>query len=162
MPHIVRAANRKTVWEISDEVRAIQARPEKSGQTGGLVAFGKWMPGFAVHLSYKALRKDPHRFKQVAGTVVVTAVGMFGKGGGWGITFLPLHTLGLLVGGITQRPGVHDGAIAIREYLSLTLSIDHDVVDGAPAARFAAALREIIESAVLLEEGPSATAARVR
>ena len=39
-----------------------------------------------------ALRKYPHRFKQVAGTVIVTAVGMFGKGGGWGITFLPLHT----------------------------------------------------------------------
>ena len=106
VPHIVRAANRRTVWEISDEVRAVQARPESSEQTGGLVALGKWMPGFAVQLSYKALRKDPHRFKQVAGTVVVTAVGMFGKGGGLGITFLPLHTLGLLVGGITQRPGV--------------------------------------------------------
>ena len=162
IPHIVRAANRMTVREISDEVRAIQARPEQSEQTGGLVALGKWMPGFAVQLSYRALRRDPHRFKQAAGTVIVTAVGMFGKGGGWGITFLPLHTLGLLVGGITQRPGVHDGAITIRDYLSLTLSIDHDVVDGAPAARFAATLREIIESAVLLEDGTNATAARVR
>jgi hypothetical protein len=155
-PYIVRAANRKTVWEISDEVRAVQSRPGKSGQTGGLVALGKRIPGFAVQLSYKAPRKDPNRFKQVAGTVVVTAVGMFGKGGGWGITFLPLHTLGLLVGGITQRPGVHDGAIAIREYLSLTLSIDRDVVDGAPAARFAATLREIIKSAVVLEDSTSA------
>lgn len=153
VPHIVRAANRKTVREISDEVRAIRARPEQSEQTGGLVALGKWMPGFAIHLSYRALRKNPHRFKQAAGTVIVTAVGMFGDGGGWGITFLPLHTLGLLVGGITQRPGVYDGMIMIREYLSLTLSIDHDVVDGAPAARFAATLREIIQSAVLLEDG---------
>ena len=79
VPHIVRVANRKTVREISDEVRAIRARPEQSEQTGGLVTLGKWMPGLAVQLSYKALRKNPYRFKQVAGTVIVTAVGMFGN-----------------------------------------------------------------------------------
>lgn len=153
VPHIVRAANRKTVAAISDEVRAIQARPESSQQTGGLVAFGAHMPGFALQLAYRALRKDPHLFKRVAGTVIISAVGMFGKGGGWGITFLPLHTLGLLVGGIVQKPGVHGGVITVRDYLSLTISIDHDVVDGAPAARFVATLREIMESASLLGEG---------
>jgi len=42
--------------------------------------------------------------------------------------------------------------IAIREYLDLTLSIDHDIVDGAPAARFGQSLRELLESASGLAE----------
>jgi hypothetical protein len=38
--------------------------------------------------------------------------------------------------------------IAVREYLSLTLSMDHDLIDGAPAARFISHLRELIEGGV--------------
>jgi pyruvate/2-oxoglutarate dehydrogenase complex dihydrolipoamide acyltransferase (E2) component len=33
-----------------------------------------------------------------------------------------------------------------REYLSVTATFDHDITDGAPAARFAQALKEQIES----------------
>ena len=38
----------------------------------------------------------------------------------------------------------HD--IAIREYLCLTVSLNHDIIDGAPAARFVTRLKEPIES----------------
>jgi pyruvate/2-oxoglutarate dehydrogenase complex dihydrolipoamide acyltransferase (E2) component len=34
----------------------------------------------------------------------------------------------------------------VRKYLSLTLDFDHDIIDGAPAARFAQRLIELIES----------------
>ena len=47
-------------------------------------------------------------------------------------------------GDVRQR-GV-DGHIAIREYLCLTVSLDHDPIDGAPAARFVTRLKELIES----------------
>lgn len=40
-----------------------------------------------------------------------------------------------------------DGRIEVREHLHLTLSVDHDIVDGAPAARFIGVLRQLIESA---------------
>jgi pyruvate/2-oxoglutarate dehydrogenase complex dihydrolipoamide acyltransferase (E2) component len=40
-----------------------------------------------------------------------------------------------------------------RDCLSLTLSFDHDVIDGAPAARFAVRLAKLIESAAGLEQG---------
>ena len=82
---------------------------------------------------------------------MLTSVGMFGKGGGWGIGFLPTHNLGITVGGINEKPGVHQGQIAIREYLNLTISFDHDIIDGAPAARFARILNKTIESGVVLE-----------
>jgi pyruvate/2-oxoglutarate dehydrogenase complex dihydrolipoamide acyltransferase (E2) component len=37
--------------------------------------------------------------------------------------------------------------VEIREYLDLTLSVDHDIVDGAPLARFTNRFRGFIESA---------------
>ena len=73
-------------------------------------------------------------------------MGMFGKGSGWGIPTAPIHSLFLTLGGITEKPGVVDGQIAIREYLCLTVSLDHDIIDGAPAARFVTRLKELIES----------------
>ena len=85
------------------------------------------------------------------GTVVLTSVGMFGKGGGWGIGFLPTHNLGITVGGISQKPGLKDGEIVVREYLDITLSFDHDIIDGAPAARVASVLTDFIEAGVALE-----------
>ena len=45
-----------------------------------------------------------------------------------------------------MKPGVVDGHIAIREYLSLTISLNHDLIDGAPAARFTERLKDLIEN----------------
>ena len=56
------------------------------------------------------------------------------------------------MGGIAQKPGVHDGQVTVREYLQMTISFDHDIVDGAPAARFTRKFVELIETATVLEE----------
>ncbi len=152
IPHIIRHANGRTVRDISDEIRSIQASPQKSEQNRTLVALAPRVPRFARLLFFWAVKKNPHWFKRLQGTVVVTSVGMFGKGGGWGIGFLPTHTLGLTVGGMARKPGLHGDQIAVREYLNLTISFDHDIVDGAPAARFARQLVELIEMATVLQE----------
>jgi len=145
VPHVIRAANRKTFREIHDEIRAVQARPTRSAQTGGLIELAPRVPTLVRDVFYWGLRQNPHWSKAIQGTVIVTAVGMFGQGSGWGIGFLPYHTLGLTLAGISSKPGVVNGRIEIREYLQLTISVDHDVVDGAPAARFAQQLKERIE-----------------
>lgn len=152
IPHILRNANRRTVREISDEIRTIQASVKSSQQENALVAIAPRLPRFVRLFFFWAVKKNPRWFKRLEGTTVVTSVGMFGKSGGWGIAFLPTHTLGLTVGGISQKPGVHDGQIEIREYLNLTLAFDHDIVDGAPAARFTKHLIDLIETATVLEE----------
>ncbi len=151
IPHIIRSANSKNVIEISNEIRTIQAHPGSSNQSGGIIAFAPRVPRFLRLLFFRILKMHPPWFKRMAGTVVVTSVGMFGKGGGWGIGFLPTHNLGITVGGIIQKPGVHEGQISIREYLNLTLSFNHDIIDGAPAARFAREFSEIIENGTVLE-----------
>jgi pyruvate/2-oxoglutarate dehydrogenase complex dihydrolipoamide acyltransferase (E2) component len=40
--------------------------------------------------------------------------------------------------------------VELREVLSLTISLDHDLIDGAPAARFVSHFKEIIESGAVL------------
>jgi hypothetical protein len=55
-------------------------------------------------------------------------------------------TLMITVGGIGEKPVLVDGRIALRDYLSLTISFDHDIIDGAQAARFTERLKELIES----------------
>ena len=156
VPHVVRAANRRTVREIHDEIRRVQAEPASSAQrSGALMRLSRVVPGFVRRAFLRLLRRNPQWLKRTAGTTLVTAVGMFGMGPGWAVGIVPLHTLCLTVAGITRKPGVVDGRIEAREYLALTASIDHDIVDGAPAARFARRLREIVENAEVLGSAPA-------
>jgi pyruvate/2-oxoglutarate dehydrogenase complex dihydrolipoamide acyltransferase (E2) component len=152
VPHIIRTANKKTFREIHDEIRAVQIQPQKSAQESGwLIRLGWIVPGFVRKFFLRLFTKNPHWMKKFGGTVVITSVGMFARGGGWGIGMLPMHTLALTLGGIAEKPGVIDGRIEIREYLDLTISVDHDIVDGAPLARFARELVGLIESGYGLE-----------
>lgn len=152
IPHVVRAANRKTLRELHDELRRVQSRPAASEQrTGWLARVSGFLPGLVLRLFLRALGRSPHWLKRTSGTTVVSAVGMFGMGGGWGIGIVPLHTLALTLGGVARKPGVVGDRIEVRELLALTISVDHDIVDGAPAARFVHVLRGLVEGAHGLE-----------
>ena len=67
------------------------------------------------------------------------------KGSGWGIP-TAAHTLDFTHGRIGEKPIVIDWRLETREYLNMTISIEHDIIDGAPATRFALRLKELIES----------------
>jgi pyruvate dehydrogenase E2 component (dihydrolipoamide acetyltransferase) len=69
------------------------------------------------------------------GTFTVTNLGT------WGVdAFTPILNLGetgiLGVGRIVEKPAIYRGEIAKRSMLTLSLSFDHRVIDGAPAAAF--------------------------
>jgi pyruvate/2-oxoglutarate dehydrogenase complex dihydrolipoamide acyltransferase (E2) component len=61
------------------------------------------------------------------------------------------------VGGIARKPAVIEERVEPRYVLDLTVSFDHDVVDGAPAARFVKRLVELIEKGYGLEEAREET-----
>jgi pyruvate/2-oxoglutarate dehydrogenase complex dihydrolipoamide acyltransferase (E2) component len=152
IPAIIRAANRKTFREIHHEIRAAQVRDVAKAWEGFNPRHWPWLlllPAFRV-MVWMAER-SPQVWKKYRGTVGLTSVGMFGKGAGWGIP-LASHALWMTVGGIGEKPGVIDGHIAIRDYLSLTISFDHETIDGAPAARFTERLKELIESGYGLDD----------
>jgi hypothetical protein len=165
--HVIRRANGKSYLDIHREIRAVQSgAPPRSTGLPPLLQFGLSLPGplggFFASLLSAVVRYRPAISVAAGGTVAVTAVGMFGRRGGWGLVPFP-HPLGLVVCGISEKPAVVDGRIEAREFLSLTVALDHDVVDGAPAARFMRRLAELIESGEGLREvdaednGPAAT-----
>ena len=143
LPRFVRAANKRTVLDIHNNIRKVQRKPEKSREFGAMW-FAR-LPGFVRDIFYFFVFRNPHWLKKTFCTVGITAVGMFGKGGGWAVPF-NVHTLDVALGGIAEKPGVVDGKIEIREYLCVTLMFDHDMVDGAPATRFASRFKDLIES----------------
>jgi pyruvate/2-oxoglutarate dehydrogenase complex dihydrolipoamide acyltransferase (E2) component len=145
--YVIRAAHRKTFREIHHEIRAAQVEEvAKASTTVGSKAL-QWyvfLPTFLFRFLYG--RRGPHMLKKYGGTVGTAAVGMFEDGGGWAIPIGHPQSLMMTVGGIGVKPGVVDGSITIREYLSLTISLDHEIIDGAPAARFTRRLKELIEA----------------
>jgi pyruvate/2-oxoglutarate dehydrogenase complex dihydrolipoamide acyltransferase (E2) component len=141
--HIIRAANKKSFQEIHTEIRAAQKNSMDNQGVQSLYIF-RQLPSFIRRLIFLIIGKNPHLMKKYSGTVSLAAVGMFGNSGGWGFG-LPSHTLGITVGGIATKPGIHENRIEPREYLHVTLDFDHDIIDGAPAARFADCYRELIE-----------------
>jgi pyruvate/2-oxoglutarate dehydrogenase complex dihydrolipoamide acyltransferase (E2) component len=152
MGHVVRRANHKSFLDIHQEIRSVQSRPVPSSK--GMASWTRsglllpWpLSRLFVALLRAAMWRDPTIKVSQAGTVAVTSVGMFGRGnsGGWGLT-PPMHTLMLIVAGITRKPAVVEDRIEPREILNLTVAFDHDVIDGAPATRFMARLVELIES----------------
>jgi len=151
LPHVLRDADVRDVPDLTAELRRVKREPSASGS-------GRWLeraapaathiPG-AIPAMYAVMARSV-AVRQRVGTVAVTAVGMFAGGGGFGLTPPTMMTLEVVVGGMTQRPRVIDGQVVVSDVLDLTLVIDHNVVDGAPATRFGAELRELIETAAVI------------
>ena len=151
VPHIVRAANRKTPAEVDREIRSAQGDDDPYGRARRFAGLWLALPAIFRRFALTRLLADPHRRKKYTGTAAVTALSMFGKGTGWGIPFVS-HSICLIVGGMSRRPGLApDGNVEPREMVCLTISVDHDVVNGAPLARFISRFRKSVESASLLD-----------
>jgi pyruvate dehydrogenase E2 component (dihydrolipoamide acetyltransferase) len=62
----------------------------------------------------------------------------------------PPETGILAVGRMAEKPVAHEGAVAIRRRMRLTLSCDHRVIDGATGAQFLKTLKEMLENPLAL------------
>lgn len=150
LAHVLRAAQNKSVRQLHDEIRAVQALSTGSQEVQNLRRLTA-IPAFLRRTLLWWALKNPHMQKRSGGTVALTAVGMFGQAPGWGLS-APIAPLVVLVGSIAQKPGVVDSRVEPREILHLTLEFDHDVIDGAPAARFSQRLIELLQGAYGLDE----------
>ena len=79
-----------------------------------------------------------------AGTISVSNLGMFGIKSFGSIINEPQGCI-LSVGAGEQRPVVKDGALAIATVMSVTLTCDHRVVDGAVGAKWLKAFKRLLE-----------------
>ncbi len=75
----------------------------------------------------------------------VTNLGMFGTEEFAGIINPPESAL-LAVGALREQPVVANGTLRAGKILTLTLSADHRIIDGAHAAKFMGRVKQILES----------------
>jgi len=154
--YILRSANKKSLEQIFEELEiarkstadSIIAGDSKKNKT----KYIEMMPGFIrrMVLAY-IMKRNPVLRKKFFGTVGLSAMAMFADGNGWAVPITP-HVMSLLVGGFGKKPVVVKNQILIREILSLTLCMNHDVVDGAPAIRFLNDFHSRLQSGCGIEE----------
>jgi pyruvate dehydrogenase E2 component (dihydrolipoamide acetyltransferase) len=82
------------------------------------------------------------------GTFTITNLGMHGIDAFTPIINLPQCAI-LGVGRIIKKPWVVGDAVVARHVVALSLTFDHRIVDGAPAARFLNTVREFVETPAL-------------
>ncbi|MCQ2499816.1 MAG: 2-oxo acid dehydrogenase subunit E2 [Lachnospiraceae bacterium] len=103
----------------------------------------------AKELADKAKNNTLGLAEMSGGTFTVSNLGMFGLDQFTAIINPPESGI-LAVGAITKTPVVVNDQIVIRPMMSVTLSYDHRIVDGAPAAEFLRRVKEYIEEPTLM------------
>ena len=142
-------AQNKSHQQIQSEIRSAQSqRNDKLGSFSG-ISWIRFIPGALLRTFIRIADKNITMAKRY-GKIAVTATGMFSEEPSW---FIPhgSPTVLLTVGSISNKVVELEGQFVTREYLHLTASFDHDVVDGAPAARFMTELLKSIGSGDLLD-----------
>ncbi|XDD47944.1 pyruvate dehydrogenase complex dihydrolipoamide acetyltransferase [Leptospira sp. WS39.C2] len=119
---VIRDANRKSILQISSEVKELakKARDRKL---------------------------KPEEFTN--GTFTISNLGMYGISRFTAIINEPESGI-LAIGSVEDKPVVENGNVVAGRVLSLTLSCDHRVIDGAVGAEFLKTLRSFLEKPNLL------------
>ncbi|MFC9559189.1 dihydrolipoamide acetyltransferase family protein [Agromyces sp. NPDC056965] len=120
----VKAAERMSLGELADAIAAL-AETARAGRTSPADLSG--------------------------GTISITNIGVFGIDAGTPI-LNPGEAAILAMGAVRRQPWEHRGEIALREMMTLSLSFDHRLVDGAQGSRFLADV-----GAILREPGRALT-----
>ena len=114
---VVRAADTKSILEIAAEVKELAAKAQDR-------------------------KLKPEEYD--GGTFTISNVGMLGLTQSWPIINPPQAGI-LGVGCATKKPIVTENEIEIASIMTLTLSADHRVIDGAVAGAFLASIKQYLE-----------------
>ena len=141
---IVRAADRKTAHEINQELQASRETPlGAQGAMSALEMVFFLLPAVLRKPLWWYVRRNPYWFKDMAGTVAVTSMGMFTSGAAVVIPITPM-TMTLSIGSIEKKLVLQDGQVVERDFIHLNINVDHAIIDGAPLMRFVHRFKEIL------------------
>jgi pyruvate dehydrogenase E2 component (dihydrolipoamide acetyltransferase) len=119
---VIRDAEVKSLSELSNEMRDLAARA-------------------------RSKRLAPHEYQ--GGTTTISNLGMYGIDRFDAVINPPQASI-LAVGRAEKRPVVKDDALKIATMMSVTLSVDHRVIDGALGAELLAAFKSYLEDPVTM------------
>lgn len=119
---VIRSADRKSVGQISREVRELAERA-------------------------RARKLLPEEY--TGATFSISNLGMFGIDDFTAVINPPEAAI-LAVGAVQPKVVARDGEVVIRQIMRVTMSCDHRVIDGATGAKFLQTLKKILENPLLL------------
>lgn len=156
VPLVIERAHAKSAAEMTQLLDDARTKPFSDGdivlhrQSRAWEKLYYLLPAFLRRAFWRYLLARPHLAYRKMGNVALTSVGMMGNADGW---FIPVavHPVCFGIGNITRKPVLVDGKTELREMLKLTVLLDHDVMDGAPMARFVSDLSANIAAAAGLD-----------
>jgi pyruvate/2-oxoglutarate dehydrogenase complex dihydrolipoamide acyltransferase (E2) component len=144
LPVVLRGVNQKTFYQIDTEIQAAVAQTEVNegtvvlgkGNEGAFLKLAMLTPQW-LRLAYMRtfILGNPQRMQAMMGTVMVTSLGTVGRISGW-IIPSSMHPLSIGIGSLNRKAVIHEGEIQKRDILHLTVSVDHNIIDGMPAFKF--------------------------
>jgi pyruvate/2-oxoglutarate dehydrogenase complex dihydrolipoamide acyltransferase (E2) component len=137
-PMVLRNIAAKKIMELSDEIRAMQQKAKESGSLGSLsnAKYINLIPGFLLK-TFVRIADRSIKMGISYGKLAITSIGMFSTKPIWIIPH-GSATILLSVGSFIEKKVDNNN----MKVLNLTVSFDHDIIDGAPAARF---MNELID-----------------
>lgn len=133
-PLPIKRCSEKTLIDITDEIRLVQKKAENGF---GSLSNSKWftlIPSWLLKTFVNVADKNIKMGVEY-GKIAVTSAGMFSKEPVW---FVPhgSSTVTVTIGSIINRILKIKEEYIEHEHLCITVSFDHDLIDGAPASRF--------------------------
>ncbi len=153
--YIVRGAQAKSLAQIFWELRAATKAKDLADDPAVRIRrrFAA-MPSLVRRWFAWRMTRDPLLLRRVHGTVGMTSVQSIGKAAAAGFSLIPtVHTLSLAIGAHCERLRLtENGIIERRQVVCATIVVDHDVMDGMPAALFCRRLFNLVNEASGLDE----------
>ena len=148
---VIRRAERRTITDLSREIADYKTQSfETLAQEipgAGFVAVLLGLPRFLRLFVLRRFSSSPQRVREMFGTTMVTSVAQGSDLPGWATphTFGP-RAVSFALGSVVTKPRFVDGQVVPRSILHLSVMLNHDLVDGIPAARFLRDLARQLES----------------
>jgi chloramphenicol O-acetyltransferase len=154
LPLLLKQTNRKSALDIHHEIQA--ALQKSIADEKDFILNPHQFSRLAMQLYYLAPQPirlflwrrifvNPFRARKNSGTVMVTTVNAVDGSTGWIVPSRSIHNIALSFGSISKKPWVVHDKVEARDILHLTVTFNHDVIDGVPARRFVQDLVKAIE-----------------
>lgn len=143
-PKVIRSVNKKEIFDLQNEIEASKLKAQVNIDLNKKVFLS--LPRMVRYFFYDFfLMKIPTLRKNTFGTAYFTSLSMHTNSKGVGIP-IPMHSIGMLMGTMEKKSRVVEGNTVIRDFMSITNSADHSIVDGAVLTRFVIRLKSNIEN----------------
>jgi len=155
MPYIIRNVNKKSMPEIFKEIISAQNEPILEGdvnlgdvkntkESRLFVKLPKFVRNF---IFWNKMKRNAFLAKKSMGTVLVSPISMLFNRSEylWAIS-RSVQPVSILITSMVKKPAVYNNEIVPRDFLCMTIGLHHEIIDGAPFARFIETLRKLMQS----------------